>query len=168
VPLAVAYPQLHSLSNQKSSLVMDLLAFEGEDRVWSFSWRRNLFQWEEDLVAHLKDLLGTAVLTLEDDRWCWLPDPERVFSVKSAYKLLSEDLLIGFEVEDGLRGVLDQIWKSSAPSKVIAFSWQLLVDRIPTRNNLEVCGILVSEVLWECVGCVGKVETPTNLFVALS
>jgi hypothetical protein len=60
---------------------------------------------------------------------------------------------------------LDNIWDSSAPSKVIAFSWQLLYDRIPTKSNLAVRGIVGSEMPWECVGCVGKVETSCHLFL---
>jgi hypothetical protein len=61
--------------------------------------------------------------------------------------------------------VLDQIWDSSVSYKVIAFSWQLLYDRISTRDNLEVRGILGVEKPWECVGCVGKVETSLHLFL---
>lgn len=28
------------------------------------------------------------------------------------------------------------MWKSAAPLKVIAFSWELLLDRLPTRSNI--------------------------------
>jgi hypothetical protein len=59
----------------------------------------------------------------------------------------------------------EQIWVSSAPSKVIAFSWQLLYDRIPTPKNLEARGVLISERPWECLGCAGKVETTSHLFL---
>jgi hypothetical protein len=165
VPLAIAFLRLFSLSNQKDGMVSDFIVIEGGRGVWSFIWRRNLFQWEVDLVAILKGLLDPWVFTLEEDYWSWLPDVEVGFSVRSAYKLLLEDLGPGVEVEEDLRGVLAQIWSSSAPSKVIAFSWQLLYDRIPTRNNLELRGIFVTETPWECVGCVGKVETPTHLFL---
>ncbi|CAJ2643641.1 unnamed protein product [Trifolium pratense] len=61
--------------------------------------------------------------------------------------------------------IFDHIWDSPAPSKVIAFSWQLLHDRIPTRSNLAVRGILVADVPWECVGCVGSVESSIHLFL---
>jgi hypothetical protein len=48
---------------------------------------------------------------------------------------------------------------------VIAFSWQLLYDRIPTRYNLDLRGINTSDKPWECVGCVGKIETSRHLFL---
>jgi hypothetical protein len=61
--------------------------------------------------------------------------------------------------------VLAQIWESSAPSKVIAFSWQLLLDRIPTRKNLDFRGCLSQGMPWECLRCVGKEENSTHLFL---
>jgi hypothetical protein len=64
-----------------------------------------------------------------------------------------------------LTRVFDHLWESPAPSKVIAFSWQLLYDRIPSRSNLLLRGIEVSDKPWECVGCVGKVESSIHLFL---
>jgi hypothetical protein len=127
---------------------------DGERRSWSLSWRRRLFQWEEEGVAHLMNLLDAAVFYLEEDRWSWLPESDEVFSVKFSYKLLSEEIRMEVEVEEALVGVFGQIWDSSTPSKLIAFSWQLLYNQIPSRNNLELRGIHVSDKPWECVGCV--------------
>ncbi|CAJ2667421.1 unnamed protein product [Trifolium pratense] len=43
---------------------------------------------------------------------------------------------------DHLRNfVFSNIWKSDAPSKVVAFSWQLMLNRIPTKANLTLRGI---------------------------
>jgi hypothetical protein len=150
-PLAVTFPRLFSLCNQKDNLVVDLLEVYEERRSWSFSWRRYLFQWEEELVKNLIDLLESVVLSPGDDWWCSLLDPDNGFSVKSSYKLLSEDLLSDEVADVELVEVLDQIWDSSVSYKVIAFSWQLLYDRISTRDNLEVRGILGVEKPWECV-----------------
>jgi len=41
--------------------------------------------------------------------------------------------------------VFRQIWKSPAPSKVVAFAWKLLLDRIPTRMNLARMNVLSPE-----------------------
>jgi len=58
------------------------------------------------------------------------------FSVKSCYSLLERldltDMIIGEEE----KRVLIFIWKSPAPLKVLAFSWTLLQDCIPTRVSL--------------------------------
>jgi hypothetical protein len=130
-PLAVVFPRLFSLSNHKDLKVSDFWVVEEDSGSWSFSWRQNLFQWEEDRVLILKNVLLSVSLSSEEDRWKWLPDEEGVFSVKSAYKSLLEDSEIEVEVDGALIDVVAQIWDSPAPSKVIAFSWQLLYDRSP-------------------------------------
>jgi hypothetical protein len=63
---------------------------------------------------------------------------------------------------------LIKFWDSPAPSKVIAFFWQLLYDRIPTRINLDYRGVLGPEDPRDCVGCVGMVESSIHLFFSLS
>jgi len=40
------------------------------------------------------------------------------------------------------RRVFHCIWKSLAPSKVVAFSWKLFLDRIPMRVDLQRRNIL--------------------------
>jgi hypothetical protein len=59
---------LFLLSNHKENNVRDFFV-NGE---WSFTWRRNLFRWEEDLVSNLKLLLEPVSFTLEEDCWRWL------------------------------------------------------------------------------------------------
>jgi hypothetical protein len=61
VPLATYFPRLYSLSNQKENMVRNFLVDNGETRTWSFSWRRNLFQWEVERVAMLKERLEREV-----------------------------------------------------------------------------------------------------------
>jgi hypothetical protein len=94
-----------------------------------------------------------------------MADEEGEFSVKSSYCYLVEELEAAGEEEVGLVNVLSHIWESPAPSKIIAFSWQLLLDRIPTRTNLEKRGMLPVGAPWECLGCVGMCENSTHLFL---
>jgi hypothetical protein len=168
IPLALPFPRLYSLSNHKENMIREFVEEEGESRGWAFLWRRNLFHWEEERVEALVELLETVTLTEEEDVWRWLPDEKGEFSVNSAYKLLVRDLGENGAVEDDLVTILGQIWESPAPSKVVAFSWQLLYDRIPTRSNLCIRGIPLSDVPWECLGCIGKVESSNHLFLHCS
>jgi hypothetical protein len=49
------------------------------------------------------------------------------------------------------------LWKSKAPSKVTAYVWQLLLDRVPTYYNLQRQGIVLSPTNNDCVtnnGCL--------------
>ncbi|GAU34029.1 hypothetical protein TSUD_16170 [Trifolium subterraneum] len=164
-PLSVVFPRLFSLSNHKTSMVREFYDQQGESRRWSFSRRRDLFQWEEDLVIRLKELLDPVTCSLEEDLWVWKSDPEGKFSVKSTYNLLVKELQGGDELDEEVALVFDHLCESPAPSKVVAFSWQLLYDRIPTRRNLEARGLLVLDTPWECVGCVGNVESSSHLFL---
>jgi hypothetical protein len=61
--------------------------------------------------------------------------------------------------------VFEQIWRSPAPSKIFAFSWQLLHNRIPTRDNLVRCGIIRDDNLRDCVVCSGVKESSIHLFL---
>jgi hypothetical protein len=45
--------------------------------------------WEEDLVEELKISIGHILLMEEEDRWCWRPDQDAGFTVKSAYRHVS-------------------------------------------------------------------------------
>jgi len=64
----------------------------------------------------------------EEDRWRWGLEESGIFSVKSTY-----DKLVGLVLEEDLwsmeeKSVFAKLWKSLAPSKVVAFSWKLLHD----------------------------------------
>ncbi|GAU34378.1 hypothetical protein TSUD_217180 [Trifolium subterraneum] len=146
-------------------MVKDLCEQRGGTWNWNFSWRRNLFQWEEGIVTRLQELVDPVILSSEEDRWWWRPDPDGEFTVNSSYKFLMGESWLGEELEVDAAWIFGQLWESPAPSKVIAFSWQLLYDRIPTRRNLEVRGILGRDTPWECLGCVGMVESSLHLFL---
>jgi hypothetical protein len=164
-PLSIQFPRLFSLSTQKECKVEDFFIRDGEDSRWSFTWRRALFQWEIALLDRLLELLGVVNLTLVDDVWRWTPDPEGIFSVSSAYKYLAKELCTLEELDSEVAWIFEHIWDSPAPSKVIAFSWQLLYDRVPTRCNLDLRRILPPNTPRTCVGCVGNLESSSHLFL---
>jgi hypothetical protein len=60
--------------------------------------------------------------------------------------------------------VFNNIGKSAAPSKVIAFSWQLMLDRIPTRENLVYRGMPRTTNM-VCPLCNVGAETDVHLFL---
>jgi hypothetical protein len=167
-PLASLFPRLFSLSLQKESLIEELFLRDGVEGHWSFLWRRNLFQWDSVLLQQLIELLESVTLSLVDDSWVWLPDPEGTFSTNSAYKYLAEELHRVDELEPEVALVFYRIWESLVPSKAIALSWKLLHDRIPTRDNLDFRHILAPDAPRNYVGCVGVVESSIHLFLHCS
>lgn len=66
---------------------------------------------------------------------------EACLSVKSCYSLLERLRVNEMVIGEGDKRVFNDIWKSSAPLKVLAFSWTLLQDRISTRVNLALEGV---------------------------
>jgi hypothetical protein len=95
-----------------------------------------LFQWKEERVNLLGDLLSNVVLSNDIDVWKWKLNLEDGFSVKSAYDALVEvgdsSSLGDYEMK-----IFSYIWESPAPSKVVSFSWQLLYNHLPTKDNLQ-------------------------------
>lgn len=58
-----------------------------------------------------------------------------------------------------------QVWKSPAPSKVVALSWKLLLNRIPTRLNLAYRNVLPHNANLHCVLCDLEDESTSHLFI---
>ncbi|CAJ2673621.1 unnamed protein product [Trifolium pratense] len=125
--------------------------------------------WETVLLDQLTLSLANVNFSSAEDIWVWGLEENGLFSVKSTYVSLSAEINIALPLGDFQEEVFEQIWKSPAPSKSIAFAWQLLHDRIPTRFNLERRGVLQPVEFSDCVLCVGGlvrllIIIPPNLF----
>jgi len=55
--------------------------------------------------------------------------------------------------------------RAPTPSKVVAFSWMALLDRIPTRSNLALCRVIPQEEPRSCIMCGQEEETTIHLFL---
>jgi hypothetical protein len=128
-------------------------------------WRRYLFAWEYELVLELLEAVPLVTRSEENDRWVWSLEDSGFFSVKSAYLLLGRVFVAELAYGPNELRVLNNIWRCLAPSKVIAFSWKLLRNSIPTRVNLAVRGVQVAGGSVDCVLCVGKAEEANHLFM---
>jgi hypothetical protein len=142
-PLSVKFPRLFSLTLKKEVSVREMtLDVEGDSCSWNFHWRRALFQWKEDSVAQLVALFESVELNSNEDKWRWGLYPERHFLVKTAFDSISKEIVEGSNLNLLEKKIFHNIWNSPTPSKVVAFSWQLLYDRVPTKENLLLRGVL--------------------------
>jgi hypothetical protein len=134
---------------------------------WDLLWRRDFFVWEESLFQQWLNVLGQHNLTTEEDSWVWRPAIDDGFSVKSMYMYLESNLPLQVHRTDLELFAFRYIWKTGVPSKVSALVWQLLLNRIPTKDNLCYRGVVRQEDAL-CSICDSATETSTHLFLHCS
>jgi len=110
------------------SRLFDLSVFKGEyvfqmcrlgwgvgGEAWS--WRRQLFAWEEKLVGELTLLLRSVNLQVgREDRWRWDMETSHTFLVRSAYHFLTAHPNITSVVAS------PEIWQKDIPLKIVLFA----------------------------------------------
>jgi hypothetical protein len=124
-----------------------------------------LFVWEEELVHTLLDLINSVTLWEVEDGWGWKPENGDSFTVKSTFFLVSDLSVPNMLVPPLHASSFTAIWKCPAPSKVSAFAWQLLHDRVPTRGNLVRRRIIDTVGDNSCVLCGECMESSLHLFL---
>ena len=132
---------------------------------WDLRWRRFLFVWEAELLHELLAVLSSS-REGRDDVWSWIHSPDGRYSVKSAYTFLSKSLQVPGAPDGETLQAVSQVWKSWAPSKVVISSWQLILDRILTRQNLVRRDVLLPDGGLECVFCGALSESSAHLFLS--
>lgn len=90
--------------------------------------------------------------------WEWLGDNTGNYSVKSAYHLLTS------EQNPCSDSLYKNVWNKYVPSKVTAFSWRAVRNRLPTLDNLVSRGVLQGNTNSLCSGCHLAMETVSHLF----
>jgi len=85
--------------------------------------------------------------------------------VKSCCSKLERILVLEGGRRVSVNHVLEAIWKSPAPLKVVVSSWRVFLDRIPTRNNFRGGNIIFPEGSLTCVYCEAVEESVNHLFL---
>jgi hypothetical protein len=122
---------------------------------------------EGGLLEHLYEELKGWARTERKDAWWWKLEEEGSFSVSSSYELLAGLMMPTVILCESKEMVFGSVWKSPAPSKVVAFSWQFLLDRIPTKVNLAKRSIYPS-VFWIGVFFVIKRENLLLIYSSIA
>lgn len=84
----------------------------------------------------LQNTLSSVFLYQREDRWVWKLQPSGEYIVKLTYDFLSDNAMQHQLLSDLEVKVFSFLWKSSAPLNVKAFSWQMILERLPTRDNV--------------------------------
>lgn len=117
------------------------------------------------LLSLMEDLEGVRLLSNQVDVWRWKLEEMGVFSVSSAYKKLEGLVLREVLWREDEKGVFAKLWKSPAPSKVVAFAWRVLLNRIPTKGNLVLRNVLATGDNSLCVLCNRTDESAVHLLL---
>jgi hypothetical protein len=163
--LSDLFPRLFSVSLQADLKVNQMGEWRDEVWHWNFIWRRHLFVWEGELLVQLLEILRQVSLTHVEDSWGCSIGGEGRFTVKEGYFFLAKNFLPEVGWFDVGSSIVKRVWESLAPSKVVTFSWQLLLQRLPTRGNLFRRGLILPPAQALCVWCSSEVETENHLFM---
>ncbi|GAU38148.1 hypothetical protein TSUD_395930 [Trifolium subterraneum] len=163
-PLRQRFPRLFGMSTQQNEVICNMGSLVNGLWHWELQWRRNFFTWEEDQYNHFLDIIVQFAPTVQQDRWLWLGDGVQGYTANSAYSLVVNKLVTP-SVCDPINDLVFKIlWKCGAPSKVSAFSWQLMLDRLQTKDNLMKRRIIQAHH-GNCVFCNLAQESASHLFL---
>lgn len=151
------------ISNYKEASVKEMMEVTKIFLELWFILEENFFVWEGRLLDNMIEVLEGFNCTQQMNYWKWIPKENGMFSVSSAYTLLEKSLVSEDKWSDIEKRVYSYIWKGKAPSRVIAFSWKLLL-RISTKHNLLICNVLSLEISVSCVFCESERKNDSHIF----
>ncbi|XP_024632905.1 uncharacterized protein [Medicago truncatula] len=147
-PLSVRFPRLFDLSENKTITVATLFSMGLEQGGEGWSWRRRLWAWEEALLEECMALLfDISLVPNVSDIWEWLSDTAVGYSVRGAYDLLSDGDVSHMDIP------FELVWYNQVPLKVSVFAWRLIRDRLPTKANLAIRGVIPADDIFCVSGC---------------
>nr|GEV32532.1 RNA-directed DNA polymerase, eukaryota, reverse transcriptase zinc-binding domain protein [Tanacetum cinerariifolium] len=149
-PLKTIFPRIYLLETNRLCLVKNHVPFLDAN---SFLRRQPRGGLEMNQFVDLHAKLENIVLTNQDDYWSWTLDPSG-FSVSSVWLLFESKTL------DTSPNVTR--WIIRIPIKVYIFFWRLMLNKLPSRVNLDRRGIDVDSIL--CPTCQEDVETINHIF----
>jgi hypothetical protein len=158
------FPRLFGISMQKNEMIQKMGRLIDGRWQWELQWRRNLFAWEEDQFRDFLEIIAPFNPSIHQDSWLWMGDDIHGFTANSAYLLLVAEYNQFALPSPTLQIVFKNLWKCGAPSKISAFSWQLILDRIQTKDNL-VKRRIIDDQQGHCVLCGLAPESATHLFL---
>lgn len=118
--------------------VFDLVTFDGQ------AWDENSLYANllpPDMCTMKKIPLGR----LDEDMWAWSEEKNGMYSVRSAYQLLSLTNRVFEHLSkknswpsfDEANPLWKKLWKMSVPPKVRDFWWRVAHDFVPVRANMH-------------------------------
>ncbi|XP_015941358.1 uncharacterized protein LOC107466863 [Arachis duranensis] len=143
-------------------MIGDCGFWDGLEWIWNFQWRRELFQWELELVNQLHERLRTVTLADgQEDHIVWKFDCKGIFSTNSVVKVLQSETL---SAEVTSYSFTSAVWRGVVPPRIELFGWFVLVGRVNTKERLTRLGVILpTDNIY--VLCKKEVESVKHLFL---
>lgn len=117
------------------------------------SWREETWTWnnaivtgsaEDTMTDLLLDMLHMLAVAAPqqgvEDESEWARTDGKAFSVKScANRFRQRDCSVS--IDEVTKSALSFLWKLKASSNILTFGWRLILNRLPTRDQLRRRGI---------------------------
>lgn len=130
-----------------------------EEWRWKLEWRRPWFEWERSLLTNFLQVLSNYVPKRNSqDIWVWNNNPTISFSVRDAYALIGQQQ--GHAEEESFKFLCQK----TVPSKIGAFGWRLMYNRLQTKDNLLKRNILPQGGDANYILCNEALESCSHLF----
>ncbi|XP_016170676.1 uncharacterized protein LOC107613265 [Arachis ipaensis] len=160
--LKLSFSRLYSISSQQGVIIGDCGFWDGLEWIWNFQWRRELFQWELELVHQLHERLRSVKLSADrEDNMVWKFENKGVFSTSSMIQAIQSKTL---PAELTSYSFTSSLWKGFVPLRIELFGWFVLVGRVNTKERLTKLGVnILSDSM--CVLCTKEIESTEHLFL---
>nr|GEV88051.1 hypothetical protein [Tanacetum cinerariifolium] len=149
-PLKTIFPRIYLLETDRLYLFKNRVPFLDANSFLGHQPRGGL---EMNKFVDLHAKLENIVLTDQDDSWSWTLDPSGFFVASVRHLIDSKTLDTSPNATRWIRYI---------PIKLNIFVWRLMLNKLPSRVNLDRRGIDVDSVL--CPTCQVDVETINHIF----
>lgn len=161
--LSMAQPRLFSLSNQKNAVIADIISPSICGHSWNPTFRRDLFDWEVDLLGPLVSNLEKVFISKSfPDKRVWTLESFGVFLCKSFF-----DMLIPSSNFD-LNFLAKRVWKAKVSQRVRAFLWFLILNHINTMDVIQRRRPNMTLSPYWCIMCMKDGESSNHIFLYCS
>lgn len=145
------------MSEQQNKNLAEVGRWEEDRWVWTLHWNGRIEGVMAIQLTVMMNILSSVSLVRgKKDSWFWTKESDGKYSVRSAYDGIFES---NVDLEEDCFKLL---WKLKIPSNALALCWKVLLNRIPTRDNLIRRQIQLADSC--CPLCGDHDETVAHLF----
>ena len=132
------FPKLYTISLQKNLLISQMGIWQEESWVWQLSWRRNLYDWEQDQATRLETLIQQFNPDRNmEDSMVWKHSGSMVYPTKIIGEKMLEDIAPILE-----KPIINHVWQKFIPPRVQLTIWLANLERLKTGDFLLENGII--------------------------